>query len=103
MSHKVFAVPALLLGLSVLTAAQNAPQGPPKPAAGEQPPITFKVEVNYVEIDATVTDAQGNFVRNLTKDDFLIYEQGKPQAVSNFSIGMSTSEKFETACGLPCS
>ena len=95
MSHKVFAVPALLLGLSVLTAAQNAPQGPPKPAAGEQPPITFKVEVNYVEIDATVTDAQGNFVRNLTKDDFLIYEQGKPQAVSNFSLVDIPIEKFD--------
>ena len=26
-----------------------------------QPPVTFKVEVNYVEIDANVTDAQGNY------------------------------------------
>ena len=33
---------------------------------------TFKVEVNYVEIDAVVTDAQGNFVRDLTKDDFQV-------------------------------
>jgi hypothetical protein len=66
MPHKVFAVPALLLGVSVLTAAQNPPQNPPpRPAAGEQPPITFKVEVNYVEMDASVTDPQGNFVRTL--------------------------------------
>ena len=45
----------------------------------DQPPVTFKVEVNYVEIDAIVTDQQGNFVRNLTKDDFVVTEQGKPQ------------------------
>ena len=29
--------------------------------------MTFRVEVNYVEIDAIVTDAQGNFVRDLTR------------------------------------
>jgi VWFA-related protein len=96
MSHKVFAVPALLLGVTVLTAAQNPPQNPPpRPAAGDQPPITFKVEVNYVEIDAAVTDGQGNFVRNLTKDDFLVYEQGKPQVVSNFSLVDIPVEKFD--------
>jgi VWFA-related protein len=50
--------------------------------AQEQPPVTFRVEVNYVEIDAVVTDAQGNFVPGLTKDDFEIVEEGKPQALS---------------------
>ncbi len=50
--------------------------------AQEQPPVTFRVEVNYVEIDAVVTDAQGNFVPDLTKDDFEIVEEGKPQSLS---------------------
>ena len=31
---------------------------------------TFRAGVDYVEIDAVVTDRQGNFVRNLTKSDF---------------------------------
>jgi VWFA-related protein len=52
----------------------------------QQPPVTFKVEVNYVEIDASVTDAQGNFVRNLTKDDFQIVEDGKPQTLTAFAM-----------------
>jgi VWFA-related protein len=96
MSHKVFAVPVLLLAVTLVTAAQTPPQPQqPRPASGEQPPITFKVEVNYVEIDATVTDPQGNFVRNLTKDDFLIFEQGKPQTVSNFSLVDIPVEKFD--------
>ena len=51
-----------------------------------QPPITFKSEVNYVEIDARVTDPQGTFVRNLTREDFQIIEDGRPQALTAFSM-----------------
>ena len=75
-----------ILALTLLgTLAQQtspAPQTPPAP----QPPVTFKVEVNYVEIDANVTDAQGNFVRTLTRDDFQLVEDGKPQALTAFSM-----------------
>jgi VWFA-related protein len=92
MRHKAFVVPVLLLVATLFTRAQQEP--PPRPAA-EQPPITFKVEVNYVEIDAVVTDQQGNFVRNLTKEDFQIFEQGKPQQVTNFSLVDIPVEKFD--------
>src|SRR5688572_7047598 len=71
------------------TAAQQPPPQPPpaRPAAeAQQPPITFKVEVNYVEIDAVVTDAKGTFVRGLTRDDFEVIEQSKPQAITVFSL-----------------
>ena len=80
------------LATGVTQAAQQTP--PPKPAP-DQPPITFKVEVNYVEIDAIVTDEQGNFVRNLTKDDFVVTEQGKPQSVSIASLVDIPVEKFD--------
>src|SRR3954453_19485744 len=61
---------------------QAAPAQPP----AQQPPVTFKVEVNYVEIDANVTDEQGNFVRTLTKDDFQVVEDGAPQALTAFAM-----------------
>src|SRR5258708_7930948 len=67
-------VPLLLLATLTQTPA------PP------QPPVTFKVEVNYVEIDANVTDAQGRFVRALTRDDFQVVEDGKPQTLTAFSM-----------------
>src|SRR3972149_11570093 len=51
----------------------------------EQPAVTFKVEIDYVEIDAVVTDAQGNFVRGLTKEDFQVTEEGTRQAIAAFS------------------
>lgn len=55
-------------------------------APGPQPPVTFRVEVNYVEVDASVTDAQGRFVRHLTKDDFQLVEDGAPQTLTAFSM-----------------
>jgi VWFA-related protein len=75
-----------LLSIAVLAASPAAQQAPaPQPAEPQQPPLTFKVEVNYVEIDATVTDPQGNFVTGLTRDDFEILENGKPQNISIFA------------------
>src|SRR5260370_40504363 len=68
-------IPLLLLAILAQT--------PPPPP---QPPVTFKVEVNYVEIDANVTDAQGRFVRALTRDDFQVVEDGKPQTLTAFSM-----------------
>jgi VWFA-related protein len=73
----------VLLACGLLSAAPAAQQ--PPAAQPPSPALTFKVEVNYVEIDAVVTDDQGNFVRNLTKDDFQVVEDGKPQAVSVFA------------------
>jgi VWFA-related protein len=69
--------------MSLLAAAALVAQERP---AGQQPPVTFKVEINYVEIDAIVTDAQGTFVRDLRKEDFQIVEDGKPQTVTVFSL-----------------
>jgi len=45
---------------------------------------TLKVDVNLVNIFATVKDSQGNFVTNLTKDDFRIYEDGQLQDIQIF-------------------
>ena len=49
------------------------------------PSVTFQVEVNYVDVDAIVTDENGNFVTGLTRDDFEIFEDGKPQKIEMFS------------------
>lgn len=78
---------AIGLLAAVVSAQQLPPQPTAQPRAGDQqPPLTFKVEVNYVEIDATVTDGSGNFVRGLARDDFQILEQSKPQTISVFSL-----------------
>jgi len=45
---------------------------------------TLKVDVDLVNVFATVKDEQGNFVTNLTKDDFRIYEDDQPQDIQIF-------------------
>lgn len=65
--------------------AAQAPPAPPRPDP-QMPPITFRAEVNYVEVDAVVVDAQGSFVRDLRQGDFTIVEDGRPQQVSAFAL-----------------
>ena len=75
-------------------AAQRPPAAPASAPTGQQPPgtaaqpptVTFRTEVNYVEVDAIVTDAQGTFVRNLSKDDFEVLEEGKKQDLTVMSL-----------------
>ena len=54
--------------------------------APQPPGVTFQVEVNYVDVDVVVTDEQGQFVTGLTRDDFEVFEDGKPQKIDTFSL-----------------
>ena len=62
------------------TSLQGTAQQQPAPSA------TFQVEVNFVDIDAVVTDERGNFVSDLTKDDFILLDEGQPQEIAAFSL-----------------
>ena len=74
-----------LAGQSPAPAGQSQPPAQPAAQSAPQTP-TFKVEVNYVEVDAVVTDQQGNFVSDLKKEDFQVLEDGKPQSISTFTL-----------------
>jgi len=47
--------------------------------------MSYKVETELVAVHVTVTDSEGNFVRDLTKDDFILLEDGVQQKITNFS------------------
>ena len=51
----------------------------------QQAPPVFKSSVDIVPVYATVTDASGAFMRGLTRDDFAVLDDGKPQQVVSFS------------------
>jgi len=84
--HLRVAAVIALLGGPVLHAGQQAQQTP-----------TFRVAVDYVEVDVLVTDAQGNYVRDLKKEDFQVFEDGKPQTLSNFVPVVIPVERSEQA------
>src|SRR5438874_830649 len=55
-------------------------------AAGQsQQTSTFSVKVKVVNMLATVRDKHGLMVRNLTKDDFILEEDDRPQAIRYFT------------------
>ena len=70
---------------------------------------TFKVNVNLVDVDVTVTDAHGHFVTGLAQEDFEVFEDGKPQQVQTFwyiELPAERAERFAflgrpvpSACG----
>lgn len=47
----------------------------------------FSSGVNLVEVYATVTDAKGEPITDLTREDFTVTENGAPQKVSAFAAG----------------
>jgi len=57
----------------------------PAPRPLPQEPIaTFRSGVRAIQVDAVVTDEDGQPVRGLTETDFEIIEKGKPQAITTF-------------------
>ncbi len=47
--------------------------------------VTFSADVTLVTLQATVRDKTGKFAKGLTKDDFALHEDGRPQQILNFS------------------
>lgn len=76
--------------------AQPAPPPPAgAPASGAQPQQdpnappsqpTFRTGVNFVRVDAIVTDRQGRPVADLKAEDFEVLEDGDPQSIETFKL-----------------
>jgi VWFA-related protein len=54
-------------------------------ALAQDPQFSIKVDANLVNVLCTVTDRRGKLIPNLTKDDFIIEEDGKRQEIVSFS------------------
>jgi Ca-activated chloride channel family protein len=65
---------------------------------GQQP--TFRAGTELVSITATVTDRRGQFLTDLTREDFEILEDGKPQTLQQFARGDDLETGPELHIGL---
>jgi VWFA-related protein len=73
---------------------------PPKPAStSAETGTTIKLRVNLVQVRVVVRDSKGNPVPALTREDFQVSDNGKPQVISNFSVETRESrlERSEAA------
>jgi VWFA-related protein len=78
-------IASLTLGLA-LGVVGHAQQPSAPAGATPQTGVTFRTDVNFIELHAVVTDERGNLVRDLSQEDFEVFEDGKPQTPSVFSL-----------------
>jgi VWFA-related protein len=71
---------AFILLLVALSPAQNHDAN-----GNSQTVATLSVDVKVVTLPVTVRDKKGQIVRNLTKDDFALQEDGRPQTIKYFT------------------
>jgi VWFA-related protein len=62
---------------------QQQPSQAGKPQA-QAPQVAISVQSNVVNIDAVVTDFEGNIITGLQKQNFRVLDDGQPQQISNF-------------------
>jgi VWFA-related protein len=79
--RRIFLIAAsiLLSGIPVL------PQDTSRKNTSEAGGPTFSVDVEVVNVSVTVRDKKGTFIKDLTKEDFALKEDGRKQTISNFS------------------
>ena len=68
-----------LVPLCMQVGAQQSTEAP-------APPPTIQVDVNRVLVPVVVRNKQGHTVAGLTKEDFQVFDDDKPRAVSGFSV-----------------
>lgn len=67
----------------------------------QQPPPVVRSSVNEVLVPVVVRDAHGHAVGNLTKDDFQVFDNGKPQTIRGFTIIKRASEISAASSSVP--
>lgn len=75
------AVALLLIG-----AIFGSGQAPAPEISSRDAPATFSTKVNLVMVPVVVRDGQGKAIGTLQKGDFQLFDKGKPQVISRFSI-----------------
>lgn len=103
--RKIFTSIFILLGCALSLAQGNSNSQPSAPS----PETTLKVDVKLVNVYVTVTDPHGAPVAGLKKENFVLKEDGREQAISVFdkesavplSIALAIDTSLSTRHDLP--
>ena len=88
----------LALVLAACLAASPRAQQPaaaPAPSRPDQP--IFRLSVSLVQLDVVVTDRHGRHVTTLGPDDFVVFQDGRPQQVTAVSYVDSADDWVDTS------
>jgi VWFA-related protein len=73
-------------------------QAPSTPeVTSQESPVTFSSRVNLVSVPVVVRDREGRAAGNLRQQDFQLFDKGKLQVITKFSIERSSAEKSSMA------
>jgi VWFA-related protein len=81
----LLALVAAAIGTSGAVVGGRAPQAQQRPVS-QRPAATFRSSIDLVTVNVVVRDRNGNVVRGLTRDDFVVTEDGRPQTISTFDF-----------------
>jgi VWFA-related protein len=76
---------ALTISIAIAQSGPDATARKAPEASADQPVTTMSVQVKVVNVLATVRDKHGKIMNGLTKDDFALTEDGRPQTIRYFS------------------
>ncbi len=76
---------ALTISIAIAQSGPDATARKAPEASADQPVTTMSVQVKVVNVLATVRDKHGKIMNGLTKDDFTLTEDGRPQTIRYFS------------------
>jgi VWFA-related protein len=82
-------VAAGTVAASHVTIAQQPAAQRPRPAA------TFRSSIDLATVDVVVRDKNGDIVKGLTRDDFTVTEDGRPQTISTFDFEEISRDPIE--------
>ena len=66
--------------------APSYAQAPAPEVSSREAPVTFSSRVNLVLVPVVVRDGQGHAIGTLKQDDFQLFDKGKPQIITRFSV-----------------
>ena len=84
MTHQPRSFGVVSAVLALVAISLHGQQPPPTPAAQDEG-FRFRSGVELINVTATVSDSSGRFVSGLRKEDFVVYEDDQPQAVTHFN------------------
>jgi VWFA-related protein len=73
-------------GACLLNSQTAPPSAPVAEVTTQEAPVIFRSGTNVVPVTVVVRDAKGHPVGNLNVEDFQLFDNGKPQMISRFSV-----------------
>ena len=66
--------------------AAGAQVGSAPDVGSKDQPLVFRSKVNLIMVPVVVRDKKGNAIATLHQEDFQLFDNGKPQVISSFSV-----------------